>query len=65
MTDAGDSLRGVVEATMDMAVQEIPGPVAIYQSPVTLKSPVAGILCVVDVPGRRMGHNDVEAPVPP
>jgi hypothetical protein len=64
LSDLCDPVGGVCEATMDVAMKKIPRPVAIDQTPVTLKSPVAGIFCIVDVPGRRMGNHDVEVPVP-
>lgn len=63
-TDLCDPVGGVCEATMDVAMKKIPRLVAIDQTPVTLKPPVAGIFCIVDVPGRRMGKDDVEMSVP-
>ena len=49
--DAGDALLRIVEAAVNVPVEEIFRLIAVDQAPEDLKTPVAGILTVVNVPG--------------
>ena len=46
---------------MRVAVNEVPGRVLVNEPPEALESPVTSILCIMDMPRRCMGDDNVDA----
>lgn len=50
---------------MDMTMNKIVRFISVDQFPVDTKTPVAQVLCIVKIPGRGMGDDDVDATAKP
>jgi hypothetical protein len=64
LTDPGDALPRIVKAAMDVAVEEVFGPVAVDQASEDLKPPVAGILSIVNVARWSVSNDHIDTSPP-